>query len=66
MNDKSTVQWEKPELVVLVRGKSEEAVLDHCKTESVGTNPGTNAQHCGHHTEESCATCHDRGGKGLS
>jgi hypothetical protein len=34
MNDKK--KWSKPELIVLVRGKPEEAVLGQCKAVGVG------------------------------
>ncbi len=33
-------RWQKPELVVLVRGKAEESVLAACK--SLGSEPGDN------------------------
>ncbi|MBN1996265.1 hypothetical protein JW935_01850 [candidate division KSB1 bacterium] len=33
-------KWDKPELVVLVRGKAEESVLAACK--SLGAGPGDN------------------------
>ena len=29
-------KWEKPELIVLIRKKSEETILDVCKTEAGG------------------------------
>ena len=35
--------WQKPELTVLVRSKSEEAVLQACKTEGVGFFPASPA-----------------------
>ncbi len=37
-------KWEKPQLVVLVRGKPEESVLETCKT---GTGPGPGAGFAG-------------------
>lgn len=36
--------WKKPELIVLVRGRPEEAVLETCKSGSAG-GPG-NANNC--------------------
>jgi len=31
--------WQKPQLIVLVRSRPEEAILDYCKGDSSGTNP---------------------------
>jgi hypothetical protein len=55
--------WNQPELIVLLRGQPEESVLEHCKTQSVGINPGTYAQHCGYVAQNRCASCQSRGGK---
>jgi len=37
--------WNKPELIVLVRNKPEEAVLENCKTTSSG-GPWAELDHC--------------------
>ena len=40
-------QWQKPQLVVLVRSKPEEAVLTGCKVDSPSsTGPTTDADFC--------------------
>jgi len=44
--------WEKPELIVLVRGKSEEAVLNACKYRS---NPGPALQNCKNNASHNCS-----------
>ncbi len=58
--------WHKPELVVLVRGRPEEAVLQMCKAEptpSHSSNPIWN-DFKGCATPEGCSyNCQDRGGK---
>lgn len=33
----TTKQWEKPQLIVMVRGKPEEAVLSACKNTTIDT-----------------------------
>ena len=35
-------QWEKPKLIVLVRGKPEEAILGYCKYYFLGYQSGAN------------------------
>lgn len=40
-------KWEKPELVVLVRGKSEEAVLQACKGNNIATSQSSKYSKCG-------------------
>ena len=37
MDEPTRRAWSKPELIVLVRGKPEEAVLGACKTTGTGT-----------------------------
>ena len=59
-----TKAWEKPELIVLVRSKPEEAVLGVCKSghgnDPGGSGPGyTNAQ-CEPYTN--CTICSDSTG----
>jgi hypothetical protein len=38
--------WEKPKLIVLVRGKPEEAVLEGCKWFGTGDGPNTAQNYC--------------------
>jgi hypothetical protein len=38
--------WAKPQLIELVRSKTEEAVLQFCKTQSTGAYPNNNATGC--------------------
>ena len=38
--------WEKPRLIVLVRGKPEEAILIHCKAVDIAGGPGYLAGGC--------------------
>jgi len=40
-------QWQKPELIVLVRSKPEESVLQTCKVIYQEIGPGYNASTCG-------------------
>lgn len=40
MTDKTKKAWAKPELIVLVRGKPEEAVLNACKGDGPPTSSG--------------------------
>jgi hypothetical protein len=61
MKDKA---WEKPKLLVLVRGKPEESVLDLCKHPEFikGTGPNSGHQECTWATTDSatyCQKCHD-------
>ena len=39
-------KWEKPKLVVLVRGKPEERVLQACKSNLFATGPSTDVAFC--------------------
>jgi len=56
--------WVKPELIVLVRSRPEEAVLLHCKiVPDMTDKPGVNYnQGCtqGPETEKSCGNCQAR------
>jgi hypothetical protein len=45
--------WKKPELIVLVRGRPEEAVLAACKT---GTEGGPQGQHECKHGNDVCSS----------
>ncbi len=45
--------WTEPELIVLVRGKPEEAILGSCKSQIYPIGPGTPA-HCS--DGDGCAT----------
>ena len=58
--------WQKPELIILLKGKPEEAVLTQCKTEKFGVAEGTDAsgQACGNNLQRSCNPCLSRGGGG--
>ena len=56
--------WEKPELLVLMRNRPEESVLEHCKTESGGRGPDTTAHSCDRVVNKNCGVCHSRGGTG--
>jgi hypothetical protein len=51
--------WKKPELVVLVRARPEESVLQACKIpNSVSINPDYNfAGYCKDQGNEDCSTC---------
>jgi hypothetical protein len=54
--------WEKPELIVLRKGKPEEMVLSHCKAVTVPGLP-TNydgGQYCGNKNTGSCGACSAR------
>ncbi|HNR69447.1 MAG TPA: hypothetical protein PKN24_15470 [bacterium] len=55
-------RWEKPELIVLLKGRSEEAVLTHCKAVTIAGDPtyGTGGQLCGNDKDGSCQNCHAR------
>lgn len=56
-------KWKRPELVVLVRSRPEESVLDHCK---IGPNPSTPTGYHGACFENNpenppCGFCRDYG-----
>jgi len=46
MNEPPRRAWSKPELIVLVRGKPEEAVLTGCKNDQVGGGPHVDQRDC--------------------
>ena len=46
--------WQKPQLIVLVRSKTEEAILRACK--GVGSGPGDYDQGCTH-SDVPCGSC---------
>jgi hypothetical protein len=50
-------RWITPQLVSLVRGTPEEAVLQNCKDGSNGTGPSVSANACGITTEFACLGC---------
>ena len=57
-------QWQKPQLVVLLRSKPEEAVLTACKTASLSAGPKNAQEGCGYdndgvilNSEFVCSTC---------
>lgn len=54
MSDLSGATWEKPELIVLVRSRPEEAVLTGCKSASV-SGVGKNGR-CQINGNDACAT----------
>ena len=51
--------WEKPQLVVLVRGKPEEGILNGCKQwEASGSSgPSDSATNCMEWTSSGCIEC---------
>lgn len=54
-------QWAKPELIVLARGKAEEAVLSGCKIKAVGSiGPGASNQAC--NRVDNCGACQGHSG----
>jgi hypothetical protein len=54
-------RWAKPELIVLVRSKPEEAVLLGCKTTlGIGLDPSTAYFHC--QASDPCTACFDTSG----
>lgn len=55
-------KWKKPELIVLKKGQSQEAILTHCKAVSIAGQPetGTVGQTCGNPKVGSCQTCQAR------
>ncbi|MBU0493047.1 MAG: hypothetical protein KKB13_14470 [Chloroflexi bacterium] len=52
-------QWQKPELIVLVRGKPEEAVLATCKIDWIFAEPGNFYINCRGDLEIPCNPCTD-------
>ena len=56
--------WKRPELIVLLKGQSQEAVLTHCKTVSIAGLPTllTAGQYCGNDKADSCQNCKARAG----
>ena len=57
MNNK---EWEQPKLIVLVRGKADEAVLRHCKSTNApigGPVEGYHRCHIEAPNDASCAAC---------
>jgi len=54
--------WEKPELIVLLKGQSQETVLVTCKATSVHGDPevGDPGQFCGNPKAGSCQACQSR------
>ena len=51
-------KWEAPKLIVLVRGKPEESVLDTCKTTSYSIGPLVTYTFCWLE-DIGCGVCHD-------
>jgi hypothetical protein len=49
--------WKKPNLVVLIRSRPEESVLDHCKIGSSGFGVGAGANVGGCHSENPDTSC---------
>ena len=50
--------WNKPELVVLYRGKPEESVLTHCKHKTIpSVSPAGNHDDCNSKGVTSCGAC---------
>ena len=65
MNQDSKQQWEKPELIVLVRGTSEEAVLTSCKSVPADATAGPDSTDhgCGSSkSPDNCGACQARSG----
>ncbi len=55
-------KWEKPELVILVRGHSEEVLTSGCKTVGIMIGPSSNSNGCGDVLSTNCGSCQGRGG----
>jgi hypothetical protein len=53
----SKKEWVKPELIVLVRSKSEEAVLGACKGFDVSVGPNETATSCSWMITGPCTIC---------
>ncbi len=49
--------WRKPELIVLVRNKSEEAVLTACKAHATEGGPLLGFAHCDNFDYDPCNIC---------
>jgi hypothetical protein len=49
--------WHAPSLIVLVRGKSEEAVMDSCKGNETFGGPGPDANNPACYQEGTCVHC---------
>ena len=54
-----TTQWEKPQLVVLVKGMPEERVLAACKNAGIGDSPDNKFDNCVNVVETECTRCFD-------
>ena len=53
-------KWRKPELIEIVRGKPEEAVLTACKVGPPGvSSPSAPGENCRTHAPGPCAFCFD-------
>lgn len=50
-------EWRRPELIVLVRGKPEEAVLTACKTSGILGDPNNAFGYCYQGGVSFCAEC---------
>jgi len=63
-------KWDKPELVVLLRSRPEEAVLDICKSNNPNSPSGGSisdfAKCATKNTSGNCAACRGEGGGGAS
>jgi len=55
-------KWQKPELVVLRKGQTQEAILTNCKAPSVPGQPQPNpvGQYCGNDKVGACQNCQAR------
>lgn len=60
--------WERPQLVIIAKGRPEENVLLHCKaigmTGTLGYAQETGQNACDELKEQNCGDCQSRGGKG--
>jgi hypothetical protein len=56
--------WLTPRLIVLLRSRREEVLLNDCKAGSLTTGPGNNSQGCGKDATQNCGACQGRGGGG--
>ena len=52
-------KWEKPKLVVLVKGMPEERVLAHCKYTGIGSSPNNEFANCVNEVGVECLICSD-------
>ena len=57
MDEPTRRAWSKPELIVLVRSKAEEAVLSTCKSQSAAAHVSDSVDGCDTGTAGECNAC---------